>query len=271
MPPVDTPPTPRTGEQRLRGWADELGVPPAVGRFGGRMLDVSPGTTTVRVPLRPELLLPGGRTSSAVPALLSDVGLTTSVVSTLPDARAVTTISMTVDLLGPTPAEGGLTAVCLAAPFRGGVPQHATGTLTDDDGTPVAVVSGWFLPVEMDREGVHRRGVPQEPEAADLVDLLQLDGDLLVARDALSNVSGTLHGGVGALAVTLAAERALGPGARLLSAACSYERPTPRGASAHLEAHVLKRGRRTSTVEAVLRTPEGKEAVRARVVALSAP
>ncbi len=246
-------------------------MPPAVGRFGGHLLDVAPGTTTVRLPLTPELLLPDGATSGAVPALLSDVGLTTAVVSTLPDARAVMTISMTVDLLRPTPADGGLTAVCVAEPFADGVPQHAAGTLRADDGTVVAQVSGFFLPVPMDREGVHRQGVPQEPAAAHLPDLLRLAGDALTVRDALSNVSGTLHGGVGALAVCLAAEQALGPGARLLSAACSYERPTPRDTTAHLWASVLRRGRRTSTVEAALRTPDGRDALRARVVALSPP
>ena len=243
-------------------------MPPAVGRFGGRLLDVAPGTSTVRVPLTPELLLPDGTTSAAVPALLGDVGLTTAVVSTLPDTRAVTTISMTVDLLTTTPATGSLTAVCRSRPFTGGAPQHATGTLTDADGTAVAEVAGWFLPVEGDRPGLQRRGLTQEPPATDLLALLRLDGDVLVARDALGNVAGALHGGVGALAVCLAAERALGPGTRLLSAACSYERPTPRDAEVVLEASVLRRGRRTATVESVLRSDEGKVAVRARTTAL---
>ena len=261
----------RTGVQRLLGWQEELGVPPAVGRVGARLEHVEPGTSTVRLPLTPELLLPDGGTSSAVPALLSDIGLTTAVVSTLPDARAVTTVSMTVDVLAPTPVAGSLTAVCRAQPFADGGTQHAAGEVRDDTGRVVAVLSGWFVTVQVDRVGTLRRGVPQEPPAAHLLELLGLaDDGRLHARDALSNVSGTLHGGAGALATCLAAELAV-PGSRLLTAALAYERPTARGAESHLAAQVLRRGRRTASVEALLTGPDGKVALRTRVVAATAP
>ncbi|MCW2608032.1 MAG: hypothetical protein JWO60_2725 [Frankiales bacterium] len=268
MPPVDDA---RTGVQRLLGWREQLGVPPAVGRVGARLEHAAAGTTTVRLPLTAELLLPDGRTSAAVPALLSDIGLTTSVVSTLPDARAVTTVSMTVDVLAPTPVSGALTAVCRAQPFADGAVQHAAGEVHDDDGRLVAVLAGWFLTVQVDRAGTLRRGVPQEPPAAHLHDLLGLEDDgRLHARDALSNVSGTLHGGVGALATCLAAERAV-PGARLLTASLTYERPTARGADSTLTAEVLRQGRRTATVEAQLRGPDGRTALRTRAVAATGP
>jgi len=86
------------GVERLRRWGDEQrGVPPAVGRVGAALEAVRTGTTTVALPLTAELLMPGGAVTGSVTSLLADIGLTTSVVSSLPDLRGVTTISMTVD------------------------------------------------------------------------------------------------------------------------------------------------------------------------------
>lgn len=264
------------GVARLLRWHAHRGVPPAVGRLRIALEAVELGTTTVRLPLHPELLLPGGAPSAAVPSMLADVALSTSVVSSLPNGRAVTTISMTVDHVVPTPASGALVATCRSAPYADGAPQHAAGRLLDEDGQLVAVVSGWFLPAEVPHEGGARLGLPDEPAAADLPGLLgvrlddPVDGALtfpLHARDALGNVSGTLHGGVGALTAGLAAEAALGPGTRLLTSTYAYLRPIPRDAAVRVSARVLRRGRRTASVEAVLRTEDGREALRATAVA----
>jgi acyl-coenzyme A thioesterase PaaI-like protein len=111
----------------------------------------------------------------------------------------------------------------------------------------------------------------QEPPARDLVDLLQADelpdGALrVVAREALSNIAGTLHGGVGALACELAAERVLGPDARLLSASFGYLRPTPRGGAVTVRSSVVRSGRRTGTASADLVGADGRVALSATVV-----
>lgn len=263
---------PVDGVDRLRRWRDEQrGVPPAVGRVRAAFDAVELAATTVRMPLHPELLLPDGRASAAVASLLADIGLTTSVVASLPHALAVTTISMTVDHLAPVPTQGALVAVCRSSPYAGGRPQHAAGEVYDHAGQQVAAVSGWFLPSVVQAHATARVGIVEEPAARDLLDLLQgveqPDGTLLVvARDALSNVAGTLHGGVGALACELAAERALGPDARLLSASFGYLRPTPRGGTVTVTSDVVRRGRRTGTAHATLVGADGRVALSATVV-----
>jgi uncharacterized protein (TIGR00369 family) len=263
---------PVDGVDRLLRWRDELrGVPPAVGRVRATFDAVERSTTTVRMPLHPELLLPGGRASAAAASLLADIGLTTSVVASLPHALAVTTVSMTVDHLAPAATAGELVATCRSSDYDGGRPQHAVGEVHDEQGRQVAAVSGWFLPSVVQAHASARVGLVEEPPGRDLLDVLQAveqpDGALrLVAREALSNVAGMLHGGVGALACEVAAERALGPGARLLSASFGYLRPAPRGGAVTVRADVVRRGRRTGTAHASLVGGDGRPALSATVV-----
>ena len=108
------------GLERLRRWRDEdRGVPPAFGRLGARLEQAAACTTSVRLPLTPELLLPDGRPSGAVTSLLADFALTTSVIASLPDLRGVTTISMAVDHHGLPPTTGAMTSTCTASPYDG--------------------------------------------------------------------------------------------------------------------------------------------------------
>jgi acyl-coenzyme A thioesterase PaaI-like protein len=209
-----------------------------------------------------------------VQSLLADIGLTTAVVASLPHALAVTTISMTVDHLAETPAEGTLVAVSSAAPYQDGRPQHATGFVHDGTGRQVATVSGWFLPAVMQVHAAERVGLVRERPASYLLDLLGVtDRDAhggvfgFVAREALSNIAGTLHGGVGALACDLATEASLGPDARLLTSAFSYLRPTPRGGAVQVQASVVRRGRRTATAQCAVVGGDGRQALQAIVVA----
>lgn len=261
------------GVGRLLRWRDDrLGVPPTVARLGVALLDVVPGSTTVRLDLGPEVQPRGGRPGGAVAALLADVGLTTSVVATLPAPQTVTTIGMTVDHLAPTAAGGTLTCVCRAQPYAGGGPQHCAGEVRDGDRL-VAEVSGWFLPSGVPGElgGTDR---PPELPARDLDDLLRLtvastdDGALVLhlhPRPSLTNMAGTLHGGVGALACSYAAQVLLGEGARLLTSSYSYLRPTPPGEQVELRASLVRRGRRTATVAVELGPAGGRTALRATV------
>ena len=266
---------PDDGVGRLLRWRDEqLGVPPAVGRVRAHLDEVAPATTTVRLPLHPELLLPGGTPSAGVASLVADIGLTTSVVAALPHALAVTTISMTVDHLGPTPPSGSLVAVCTAAAYEEGRPQHATGTVVDATGREVAAVSGWFLPAVVQAHAAERVGLVQEVPSAHLHDLLGFtvpEGNggsfAFVAREALSNITGTLHGGVGALACDTAGEAVLAPEGRLLTSAFSYLRPTPRGGAVTVRADVVRRGRRTATAQCSVVGADGRRALQATVVA----
>ena len=263
------------GVARLLRWRDELrGVPPAVGRLRAHLDVVEPGTTTVRLPLHPELLLPGGAAATGVQALAADIGLTTAVVASLPHALAVTTISMTVDHLGLTPASGSLVAVSTASPYVDGRPQHATGDVFDTAGQRVAAVSGWFLPAVVQAHAAERVGLVHEPPSAHLHELLgvrelgRVSGSFgLVAREALSNIAGTLHGGVGALACDVAAQAAVAPEGRLLTSAFSYLRPTPRGGEVAVRADVLRRGRRTATALCTVVGADGRLALQATVVA----
>ena len=243
-------------------------MPPAFGRLGASFDRVAPATTCVRLPLTPELLLPDGRATSAVAALVSDFGLTTSVIASLPDLRGVTTVSMTVDHLEVPPATGALVASCTASPYVDGSPQHATGAVHDDRGRAVAQVSGWFLPAPAEQLSADRVGLVHEPPARGLGDLLQVAVGTsfdLVARDALSNALGSLHGGVGALSCALAAEQAL-PGMRLLTSAFSYLRPTPREGSVRVTGTAVRQGRRTGAADATVVDGDGRLLLTARVV-----
>jgi len=257
------------GVERLRRWTEQArGVPPAFGRLGAGLVAVVPGTTAVRLPLTPELLLRDGSPTSGTTALLADFGLTTSVISTLPDLRGVTTIAMTVDHLSAPPATGALVSRCTAQPYADGQPQHAAGTLHDDAGRLVAQVSGWFLPTPADDVSVDRAGLVQEPPAAHLDELLQTavgPAFDLHARDALSNAIGSLHGGIGALACSLAAEAAL-PGTRPLSLVLSFLRPTPREGTVTVSGSVVRAGRRTGTADASVVDADGRLLLAARLV-----
>ncbi len=261
----------RDGVERLRRWRDEdTGVPPAVGRLSARLVSVEAGRTQVRLPLTPELLLPDGRSTGAVTALLADIGLTTSVVASLPDLRGVTTISMTVDHLSLPPSAGRATVTCRAGDYVDGRPQHATGVVADEDGREVARVSGWFLPTPAEGLSAERIGLAQEAPAADLHDLLRVGpgpGFTLVARNALSNALGSLHGGIGALASQLAAEAALEGSVRPLTSTFAFLRPTPRDATVTVTGTAVRQGRRTASAASAVAGPDGRLVLQCSLVA----
>ena len=265
------------GLERLRRWREQdRGVPPAFGRVGARLERVERGSTTVRLPLDVELRLPGGAATAAVTCLAADFGLTTSVIASLPDLRGVTTISMTVDHLALPPRDGALLARSTATPYADGGPQHAAGTLHDEQGRQVAAMSGWFLPAPAEAVSAERVGLVREPPAAHLLDLLQVQAGpsfTLHARDALSNALGTLHGGVGAMAGLLAAEAALPPATaataasvRPLTATFTYLRPTPRDGSVAVTGTVVRSGRRTAASASTLTGPDGRVVLQTALV-----
>ena len=258
------------GVERLRRWSEELrGVPPAFGRMRCSFDEVRAGSTTVRLPLQAELLLPGGGPTGAVTAMLADFGLASCVISSLPDLRGVATIALTVDHHALPPPSGALVATCTSTPYAGGEPQHAAGVVHDEAGGLVASLAGWLMPTPAEPAGMERIGVPDEPAAADVCDLLQVpyaDSVELIARDALSNAIGSLHGGIGALAVSLAAEAAL-DGMRPLSTAVRFLRPMPREGSVAVRAAVVRRGRRTGVAEVAVTDQDGRLLVGADVVA----
>ena len=264
------PAAPPDGLERLRRWRDEhRGVPPAFGRFGAELLETAPCRTVVRLPLADELRRPDARPTGAVTCLVADFGLTTSVIASLPDLRGVTTVAMTVDHLAAAPGTGALTARCTAMPHGDGGPQHASGTVEDQRGRPVAAVSGWFLAAPAEAVHVERVGGVAEPPAAHLLDLLQVEPGpafALQARDALSNALGTLHGGVGALACQLAAEAALSCDLRPLTSRFTFLRPTPRDGSVAVTGTVVRRGRRTGVAEASVVGPDDRLVLSAGVV-----
>jgi len=259
------------GVERLRRWREEdRGVPRAVGRLGAILTSVAPRSTTVRIALTPELLLPDGSPTGAVSSLVADIGLTTSVISSLPDLGGVTTISMTVDHLHEPPVTGALSSQCTAGAYDGGRPQHAVGTLHDDAGRLVAVASGWFLAVPAGDRADEQVGLAVEPPAQHLLDLLRVPAGPefdLVARDALSNAIGSMYGGIGALAGQLAASAALHPGATPLTSTVTYLHPTPRGSSVRVTGSAVRQGRRTSVACSTLRSPDGRTLVTSTLVA----
>lgn len=257
------------GVERLRRWTDEQrGVPPAFGRMDCSFDSVSPGQVVVRLPLSDELRLPDGSTTGAVTAMLADFGLASCVISTLPDLRGVTTVSLTVDHLALPPPMGALVISCRATPYDEGEPQAVQAEVRDDRGGLVAHVSGWLMPTPAEPAGMERVGLVQEPPAAHVADLLQVPFAPefeLVARDALANAIGSLHGGIGALACSLAAQAAL-PGMRPLTTSIAFLRPTPPEGAVTVGARVVRQGRRTGTADASITGGDGRLLVSARVV-----
>lgn len=258
----------RDGLERLRRWRDEQrGVPRAFDRLGAVLIDVQPGSTTVRLPITAELLHADGTASGAVTAMLADLGLTTSVVASLPDLRGVTTASMSVDHLRLPPASGALLVTCRTAPYSGGGVTYCRGEIHTEQGDPVAHIAGWFLPVPAGE--VDRIGVVDEQPGTSLAALLQVplgERFTLTARDGLSNALGTLHGAIGALAASLAAEQALAVPMRPRTSTFSYLRPTPRHGSVEVVGSVLRQGRRTASAGADVTGPDGRLVLRASLL-----
>lgn len=265
----------RDGLERLRRWRDGArGVPPAVGRLGVQLIAVERGTTTMRLPLSRELLVAGRDPSGAVPAMLCDFGLTSSVVASLPDLRGVTTISLTVDHHRLPPTTGALVVTCQAQPFDAAAedeaPQHCAGQVRDEDGALVATTSGWFLATAAPAAERDRQGVVTEPPATDLHALLDVPAAAsftVHARDALSNALGTLHGGIGALASVLAAQHLLPDGMQPLTTSSAFLRPTPRHGNVQVRGELVRAGRRTATAAATIRDDAGRLLVQTTVVA----
>ena len=239
-------------------------MPPAVGRLGAQLTRVAHGATNVRLPLTPELLLPAGSPTGAVTSLLADIGLTTSVIASLPDLRGVTTIAMTVDHHGLPPVSGALLSTCTARPYA------ASGAVHDEDGRLVATVSGWFLAAPADAVAAGRVGLVTEPSAAHLLDLLQVPAGpmfTLHVRDALSNALGSLHGGVGALAAQLVAAAALGADWLPMATTFTYLRPTPRDGAVRVVGSVVRQGRRTALATSSITDASNRTLVTATLVA----
>ena len=257
------------GVERLRRWTEEhRGVPPAFGRMRCSFDSVSPGEVAVRLPLADELRLPDGSATAAVTSMLADFGLAACVISTLPDLRGVTTVSLTVDHLTLPPTAGALVIRCAATPYDRGGLQSARAEVRDEAGALVAHVSGWLMPTPAEPSGMERVGLVEESPAADVADLLQVPFAPqfeLVARDALSNAIGSLHGGIGALACSLAAQAAL-PGMRPLTTGLAFLRPTPKEGPVAVGARVVRQGRRTGAIDASITDGDGRLLVSAHVV-----
>jgi acyl-coenzyme A thioesterase PaaI-like protein len=154
-------------------------------------------------------------------------------------------------------------------PYEQGRPQHARGEVRDDGGRLVAHVSGWLMPTPAEASGAQRVGLVSEPPAAHLLDLLGAASPAsfaLTARDALSNAIGSLHGGVGALACSLAAEAVL-PELRPLTSSFAFLRPTPREGSVAVRGEVVRQGRRTGASTAQVVDADGRLLVSAALLA----
>jgi uncharacterized protein (TIGR00369 family) len=234
-----------------------------------RLDEVAPARTSVRLPLVPELLLPDGSSTGAVTAMLADFGLASSVIASLPDLRGVATVAFAVDHLSLPPTSGALVATCTATAYDDGRPQHSAGEVHDDTGRLVARVGGWLMPTPAEASGAGRLGLVEEPPAEHLLDLLDVAAGpmfSLTARDALSNAIGSLHGGIGAMACSLAAQACL-PGLRPLTSSFAFLRPTPRHGSVTVGAEVVRQGRRTGVASAQVTDAAQRVLVRAQLIA----
>jgi acyl-coenzyme A thioesterase PaaI-like protein len=235
---------------------------------GASLEGIAVGATTVRLPLAPELLLPGAAPTGAVTAMLADFGLATAVISSLPDLRGATTVALTVDHLGVPPPTGALVATCTATPYAGGAPQHASGEVQDDTGRLLARLSGWLMATPAEPAGMERVGRVEEPTAAHLLDLLRVPAgsSFELGRPGRPEQRHRQPARRNrALACSLAAEAAL-PEQRPLTAGFTFLRPTPREGSVAVRADVLRQGRRTGVVQVTVVGGDGRHLVQAQVV-----
>lgn len=226
--------------------------------------------------LHDELRLPDGRAADAVVGMLADVGLATAALTRLPADVVATTLSTTIDHVGTAPSTGELVAVCQAESYAGGPLLHAVGTVCGDDGRVLARISGWLVLTATQVPVAPAHELSTEWRGQHLLDLLEAQlleqgPDRVVlrfaAREQLSNLVGTLHGGVGAMACEAAAQMCLGTHGHLLTSTLAYLRPVPETATVTVVAEVLRRGRRTALVRSRLTDAAGVPALEATVVA----
>jgi acyl-coenzyme A thioesterase PaaI-like protein len=190
----------------------------------------------------------GDRTPAGAVAVLVDDVLGFAIVEDVPSGRWSVSAEITLDVLRPLPFFGGVHATATLAHLDdlGGL---ATGLVTDDDGTVLAVCTqrGRFItaPPDLVEEGSWGAPVAE----GDLERLLAIRADQpMTATDVLSNEGGSLHGGI-SMFVSDVVAGALVPELVTASVHITYTRAIPLGAHVTWETHVRHRGRSLAVVD----------------------
>lgn len=235
---------------------------------------------------RCELLVGGveadGEGAAGLLAVLGDHVLGEAANHPQPPGMVPVTTGLSLDVLSPPPWRGDR-LVAEAGRVRGDAAgRYVRATVSEPNGRPVAAVGAWMTHVPARGLPPLATGpaVPAESRAPRVADLLTAPVDLLaggewarIRLDAAgwTNQNGTLHGGVGASAAALLAERLLGTADRTFRTThldVSYLRPLG-PAVVEVHAQVLHRGRSAGTVEVRAADHEGRPGLVAIIAARS--
>jgi acyl-coenzyme A thioesterase PaaI-like protein len=271
---------------RTQRWLDgRLPRIPAMALFGVHPQRADPDESLVELELRPDMLDADGHAPSGLLAFLTDVVTGTAVSASLPVAKPMVTVTITVEpAVDELPSDGFLVAHARVVSTRGDL-IFAQGEIREakragEQGDRVlARVGAWYLRLASRPGGTNPEAhTTPQPPAPDLglgpvgqligvrsVELGPLSARaVLPMKPELMNIALNLHGGVGALYADLVCGAALGAGGsyRPLTSTYSYLRAAgSQGADVEVRARVLKPGRVVATVEAEVLSSEGKPAL----------
>jgi acyl-coenzyme A thioesterase PaaI-like protein len=189
-----------------------------------------------------------GRTPPGALAVLVDDVLAFAITEDLPSGRWAVSAEIAIEVLRILPGSGGVhaTATLGHVDDLGGL---ATGRVTDDDGTLLALCSqrGRFIPAPPDLVEDGSWGAPLA--AGDLERLLAIRaGEPMAATDVLANEGGSLHGGISMFVADLLAG-AVAPELVTASLHTTFTRGIPIGSQVMWRTQVRHRGRTLAVVD----------------------
>lgn len=225
------------------------------------------GTVTASMPSGDWLRRPDGAVPAGVLGVLVDDVLGYALFSGRPADHWSVSAEITLDVVGPLPADGWLRAEgsLVQADALGG---FATGRVTTEDGRLVALAGqrGRFVAAL----GVGAEATAYSPIAGseDVVPWLgrrYVGTEPFVVPDLLANPMGNVHGGISLCLSDLVARDALGGDLVTASVHTTYTRGIPTGSTLRYDAQVLHGGRSLAVVD-VTGSVDGKRATVSRVV-----
>lgn len=226
--------------------------------------------TTGSMPVGPWLAGRDGRTAAGALGVLVDDVLGYALIATRPDGRWSVSAEITLDVLGPLPTSGELTAVA-EVDHVDALGAYATGHLVDDHDRVVArsTQRGRFVPLSgADPAPSAYERVAGSGDVVAWLDRAYADGAPFVVPDVLANPLGNVHGGISLCLSDLIARRAVAARLTTASLHLAYTRAIPVGATLAYAAAVRHAGRGLAVVDVTghLDGSDQRPATLARVV-----
>lgn len=215
--------------------------------------------TLGRMTLNPLMYTADGVSPGAL-GVFADTAIGSAAVAYRPSGGWAATTELTMDFCAPIPAAGGFLHACGRTAHRYATGAVATGTITDDTGSTVAVVTErvqFSTAAPRPRElPAGRSATPAGEGLAQRLGLRDAGAGLeLDVVDPVINPGGSLHGGVALYASDRAAGQAIAgraPGLETAMMNAVYLRPGPAGQTVRFDVDIEYIGR--SSALAVVRS-----------------